>query len=56
MTSIPGPGVVDQGKQLLRAARMRLAVIEVRQVDRALAPPPDLDRLAERVQEAVTEA
>ena len=36
-------------------ARVRLAVIEVRDVGRRLGPPPDVDGLAERVEEPVAE-
>ncbi len=49
------PRVIDQGEQLLGAAGMGLPMVEVRQVDRPIRSPPDLDRLAKRVQEAVPE-
>ncbi len=52
----PGrPRVVDQRQHRLRTARVRVAVIEVGDVRRGAGQAPDLDRLAERVQVAVTE-
>ena len=50
-----GPGVVDQGEQPLRAAGVRLAVVEVGDVGGRAGAPADLDRLADRVEVAVAE-
>jgi hypothetical protein len=48
-------GGVDELEHPVGAARERLAVVEVGDVGRRLAEPADLDRLAERVEEAVAE-
>ena len=49
-------GVVDQAEQLLGRARVVPAVVEVRDVDgTAATAPADLDRLAERVEEAIAQ-
>ena len=50
-----GARVVDQREHRLRAARVRLAVVEVGDVGRRAGAPADLDRLAERVEVAVAE-
>ncbi|MBA3877528.1 MAG: hypothetical protein C0498_11470 [Anaerolinea sp.] len=50
-----GAGVVDEREHLVRAAGERRAMVEVGDVDRRLAPPADLDRLAERIEEPVAE-
>ena len=47
--------VVDKGEQRLRSAGVRLAMIEVRDVNRPGAAPADVDRLAERIEVAITE-
>ena len=38
-----------------RAPGMRLAMVEVGEVDRPAPAPPDLDRLAERVEEPIAQ-
>ena len=48
-------GRVDELEHPVGAAREGLAVVEVGDVGRRVAEPPNLDRLAERVEEAVTE-
>ncbi len=50
-----GPRVVDELEHLLRRPGERGPVVEVGDVGRRAAPPPDVDRLAERVQEPVAE-
>ncbi len=50
-----GAGVVDEREELVRAARMGLAVVEVGDVGRRSSAPPDLDGLLERIEEPVTE-
>ena len=50
-----GARVVDQGEHRLRAARVGLAMVEVRDVGGRAGPPPDLDGFAERVEIPVAE-
>ena len=54
---MPGrPRVVDQGEHARSGEPgMRLAMVEVGDVGRPLAAPPDLDRLAERIQEPIAQ-
>ena len=49
------PRVVDQGQHLVRRAGERLAMVEVGDVGRPLPATPDLDRLAEGIQEPIAE-
>ena len=50
-----GAGVVDEREQRLRAAGVRLAVIEVGDVGGRRRTPADVDRLADRVEVAVAQ-
>ena len=50
-----GARIVDEGDQLVRTARVRLAVVEVGDVARRPGAPADLDGLLDRVEKAVAE-